>query len=188
MNRIATLISISIALAGATSVLADSRKEAHGPALIRQTESDADLFPIATQNARQQHDEEREIAFPKLVRGNPALKEIALTFDDGPHGPITDRLLDILKKENVPATFFLVGKMVDKYPGLVRREAAEGHEVANHTYDHLRLPVLPVPTIEYEMKEGADAVERAVGSAPRLYRPPGGEYDKAVVEATKRLG
>ncbi len=142
----------------------------------------------AEQNARQQHDEERDIPFAKLVRGNPALKEIALTFDDGPHGAITERLLDLLKNENVRATFFLVGKMVDRYPGLVRRQAAEGHEVANHTYDHLRLPMLPAPAVESQLREGAEAIERVIGSAPRLYRPPGGEYDAATVEATKRLG
>src|SRR5437899_9288205 len=79
----------------------------------------ADNAPAAVQtvaevNARSQHTRERGILFPKLVRGNPDHKVVALTFDDGPHGPATERLLDILRKENIKATFFLVGKMVEK--------------------------------------------------------------------------
>ncbi len=131
---------------------------------------------------------ERGISVARLVRGNPARKEIALTFDDGPHGYRTEQLLDLLKRENVKATFFVVGKMVDKYPDLVRRAAAEGHEIGNHTYDHLRLPGLPPALVEAELREGDAAITRAIGSSVRLYRPPGGEYDQQVVEAAGRLG
>jgi peptidoglycan/xylan/chitin deacetylase (PgdA/CDA1 family) len=78
--------------------------------------------------------------------------------------------------------------MVDAHPDLVQREAAEGHEVANHTYHHLRLPTLPPDRIEPELRSGARAIERAIGSPTRLYRPPGGEYDDDVVQVTRRLG
>jgi peptidoglycan/xylan/chitin deacetylase (PgdA/CDA1 family) len=138
--------------------------------------------------ARQEYEREHGITFPRLVRGNPMRKEIALTFDDGPHPLFTPKLLDLLRREQVPVTFFVVGKMVDKNPELVQQEAAEGHEVANHTYHHLRLASLPPDMIEPELREGARAIMRALGVPTRLYRPPGGEYDNDVIEVTRHLG
>lgn len=137
--------------------------------------------------ARHEYEKERGLTFPKLVRGNPDRKELALTFDDGPHPAYTQELLAILKREEVSATFFVVGRQVDLYPQLVQQEVAEGHEVANHTYDHLRLPTLAPDRIEAELREGEGAIRRAVGSPTRLYRPPGGEYDEDVIAATRRL-
>lgn len=143
---------------------------------------------VAEVLARHEAEGEHGLRYPKLVRGNPRSKDIALTFDDGPHPVYTRELLAILKREKVRATFFVVGKMVDLYPLLVQQEVAEGHEVANHTYDHLRLPTLPPSHIESELTNGAQAIARAVGSTTRLYRPPGGEYDDDVIAATRRLG
>lgn len=138
--------------------------------------------------ARQEYEAEKGIQFPRLVRGNPARKELALTFDDGPHPVYTEKLLEILRRENVPATFFVVGSQVDKHPELVQQETAEGHEVANHTYNHLRLPSIPLPMVEQELRRGAEAIARATGSLTRFYRPPGGEYDDDVIAVAKRLG
>ncbi len=76
-----------------------------------------------------------------LVRGAPALREVALTFDDGPNPPYTERILDVLHKERVSATFFLVGRAVVAYPATVRRIVREGHAVGNHTWDHGHLIV-----------------------------------------------
>jgi peptidoglycan/xylan/chitin deacetylase (PgdA/CDA1 family) len=79
------------------------------------------------------------------MRGNPTVRQVALTFDDGPHPEYTPKLLAILKKDDVPATFFLVGEMAEKYPNLVRAEAdgplpvADGHSIGNHTYHHVSL-------------------------------------------------
>ena len=61
---------------------------------------------------------------------------IAMTFDDGPHPVYTPRLLDILKARNIKATFFVVGTNTRRYPGIIRRMIAEGHEVGNHTVNH----------------------------------------------------
>ena len=63
-------------------------------------------------------------------------KEIALTFDDGPYGTSTAEVLNILEKEHVHATFFLIGKNVDEYPALAKREVADGDLIGNHSYDH----------------------------------------------------
>jgi len=138
--------------------------------------------------AEEEKERQRGIYFLKLVRGNPARKEIALTFDDGPHPQYTPRLLDILRREKVRATFFVVGKMVDKYPQLVQQEIADGHEVANHTYHHLRLPTLSPEGIARELRSGSLAIARAIGSTTNLFRPPGGEYDERVIAVVKRLG
>ncbi len=124
----------------------------------------------------------------RLVRGNPADKEIALTFDDGPHPGYTQRILDILETEHVKATFFVVGSQVDIHPELARMESVDGHEVANHTYDHVRLPTLTPTEVTRQLVLGAKSIERATGVSPRFFRPPGGEYDEVTVEAAHKLG
>ncbi len=79
--------------------------------------------------------------FGSTFTGRPGTKQLALTFDDGPNEPYTAQLLDILAKHAVPATFFLIGKYVQNAPDLVRRIAAEGHEIGNHTFAHPNLAI-----------------------------------------------
>ncbi|MFC8920899.1 polysaccharide deacetylase family protein [Streptomyces sp. NPDC047821] len=113
---------------------------------------------------------------------------IALTFDAGP-GKDTPRLLDILKEEKVPATFFLLGsKHVDRHPDVVRRIAAEGHEVANHTWTHRILTELEPDEIRQELSRTQDAIERLTGRRPTLMRPPQGRTDDTVSEVSRELG
>jgi peptidoglycan/xylan/chitin deacetylase (PgdA/CDA1 family) len=118
-----------------------------------------------------------------LWRGDPTCKEIALTFDDGPHPPFTQRLLALLRQLNVKATFFLVGKKVDKAPDVVARIARDGHEVANHTYNHLNLDRMTQAEAEIEIRLGNDAIRRACGKTPVLFRPPGGHHHAHVLQA-----
>jgi len=117
-----------------------------------------------------------------------APKTIALTFDDGPHGDKTIQLLGVLKQLDVRATFFVVGKMVDRAPWLVREEIALGNEVGNHTYDHLNLDSLTWPEIALEYKRCSDAIERAAGIRPKFCRPPGGRFDTDVLKAAEDEG
>ncbi|MCZ7456132.1 polysaccharide deacetylase family protein [Streptomyces sp. WMMC940] len=115
-------------------------------------------------------------------------KCIALTFDAGP-GKDTPRLLDVLKKENVPATFFLLGKNhVVRHPGTVRRIAAEGHEVANHTWSHEILTDRDADVIRRELSLTQEAVERITGHRPTLMRPPQGRTNAEVARICKELG
>ncbi len=99
---------------------------------------------------------------------------IALTFDDGPHVKNTPRLLDMLKERGIKATFFLIGKNVVEHPEIVRRIVAEGHEVANHTWDHKGLRTMSFDAITVELQKTHDAIVTACGVAPTLYRPPFG--------------
>ncbi|AKN72997.1 deacetylase [Streptomyces sp. PBH53] len=115
-------------------------------------------------------------------------KCIALTFDAGP-SENSARLLDILKEKKVPATFFLLGKRhIEKYPELVKRMAAEGHEVASHTWDHKILTRMSDAEIRAELKRPNDAIERLTGRKPTLMRPPQGRTDANVHRICKELG
>lgn len=98
-------------------------------------------------------------------------------------------LLDILKKEKVHATFFLLGKNhVKKHPDIVRRIAAEGHEVANHTWSHEILTDKKPAEIRAELEKTQDAIEAITGKKPRLMRPPQGRTDDTVSGISKDLG
>ena len=106
-------------------------------------------------------------------------KCIALTFDDGP-GPDTGRLLDLLKAQHVPATFFVLGDQAVKYPNVVKREYAEGNEVGDHTWDHKDLSTLTAAAIQDEINHGADAIASTGVPRPTLVRPPYGAVNDTV--------
>ncbi|WP_433512645.1 polysaccharide deacetylase family protein [Nonomuraea sp. CA-143628] len=108
------------------------------------------------------------------------VKCLALTFDDGP-SVHTPKLLDLLKKERVKATFFLVGKQVEKYPSIVRREAAEGHAIGNHTYSHPSLPTLLDNEILAEIQNTQELIKEQTGTLPKMFRPPYGATDDRVL-------
>ncbi len=126
--------------------------------------------------------------FSALVSGDPKIKTIALTFDDGPHPQYTPQLLAVLKKANVPATFFVIGKMVEQYPDLIKQEDAAGHLVGNHTFSHVTLTKIPPEDIETEYRSCSDLVENIIGKRPKYCRPPGGDYDDQVLLAAKDVG
>jgi peptidoglycan-N-acetylglucosamine deacetylase len=123
-----------------------------------------------------------------LVHGNTNLKEVALTFDDGPHPETARKLLDLLGKEGVKATFFVVGSKVDESPRLIRRMMKEGHEVGNHTYSHPRLDGMDAAQIRDEIAKCGHAVFRATGAGMNLFRPPGMRYDEIVIRTAQDLG
>ncbi len=113
----------------------------------------------------------------ELRRGSSHIKEVALTFDDGPHPAYTAQLLSILRYYRVPATFFLVGVQAERYPKWVRMIHQEGHEIGCHTYDHFRLVNLPLDEQVYQIEEFTSLIYRLTGTQPNFLRPPGGQYD-----------
>jgi len=123
------------------------------------------------------------IHYRKLMRGDPAIRAVALTFDDGPHPKYTPQLLAILKKYNVKATFFVVGKMAKQSPWLVRAEVKAGHVVGNHTYNHVNLTRIPPGQVEEEWRQCSDAIKSITGKSPKFCRPPGGDYNRTVIDA-----
>jgi peptidoglycan/xylan/chitin deacetylase (PgdA/CDA1 family) len=118
---------------------------------------------------------------PFIALGGAGHKEIALTFDDGP-GPTTPALLDYLKADAVPATFFLVGRAVAQHTDVVRREVARGFTIGSHSESHGRLASRTIGDQEQEILTTADRITRISRHAVRLFRPPYGSYDARTLE------
>ncbi len=122
-------------------------------------------------------------------------KRVFLTFDDGPTKEVTPRILDILKKYNIKATFFVLGNRVEVNPELVKREYEEGHYIANHGYSHKYKELYKnVDSILYEYNKTEDAIRNALGNpnySSHLFRFPGGSrggpYEKVKCKARKEL-
>jgi cellulose synthase/poly-beta-1,6-N-acetylglucosamine synthase-like glycosyltransferase/peptidoglycan/xylan/chitin deacetylase (PgdA/CDA1 family)/spore germination protein YaaH len=98
--------------------------------------------------------------------------QIALTFDDGPDPEWTPAILDILKQENVPATFFVIGKNGQAHPELLRRIVNEGHELGNHTFTHPNLGEIPGRITDLELNATQRLIESVTGRSTVLFRPP----------------
>ncbi len=101
-------------------------------------------------------------------------KVVALTFDDGPHASLTPRLLDILKKYDAKATFFMLGTNARLYPNVVRRVAAEGHEIGSHSNTHPLLSKCGQGKLVSELDAAESAIVAACGKRPSVMRPPYG--------------
>ncbi|MDR3589799.1 MAG: polysaccharide deacetylase family protein [Negativicutes bacterium] len=106
--------------------------------------------------------------------------KMALTFDDGPDLEWTPKILDILKEKQVKATFFVIGYQARRYPEMLRRMAAEGHVIGNHSYDHADLTKLRPEVVAQEIDKCADVVSEITGYRPRLVRPPFGFHNPTV--------
>jgi peptidoglycan/xylan/chitin deacetylase (PgdA/CDA1 family) len=123
-----------------------------------------------------------------LQEGDPGLREVALTFDDGPDPQYGPAVAAILKQKGVPATFFLVGMRVQQYPNVARLLARDGFELANHTYNHQSLPALKPHEIANELRLCDADIARATGQHTTLMRPPGVQYNDKVLDVAKSLG
>lgn len=141
-------------------------------------------------NLVEQHERQldRELEGNKLTQGSPRKKEIALTFDDGPHPVSTRRLLSLLTQYKVPTTFFVVGEMAERYPELVRAQQLAGVDIGNHTYHHVSLTKIPDDYVLSEIKACDTVIQSITRRQARWFRPPGGKYDKGVEETVVALG
>lgn len=131
-----------------------------------QQESQAALFTFAVP-ARFQGQTLKEIQLPSRR------KLIALTFDDGPWPVTTGKILAILKKNNIKATFFMLGKPLQNYPQIAQQVVAEGHALGNHTWHHWYHQLSPA-TAASEIEKTAALLYKTTGFRTQLFRPPGG--------------
>jgi peptidoglycan/xylan/chitin deacetylase (PgdA/CDA1 family) len=122
-----------------------------------------------------------------IVAGNDPL-EIALTFDDGPNDPDTFRLLDVLARHNVRATFFVIGRFARQRPDIVRAVAAADHLIGNHTMTHPLLVTRTPGTVRQELRDANAAIQDALGARVEFFRPPHGGRRPDVLRAAHQLG
>ncbi|NUO78944.1 polysaccharide deacetylase family protein [candidate division KSB1 bacterium] len=115
-------------------------------------------------------------------------RTVALSFDDGPHPHFTPAILDLLERYNIPATFFLIGRHVLKYPLLAQRIAARRHEIGNHTFNHRILPLLRDEEVQSEIHQTEEAIRIHTGRQPRFIRPPMGLFTKRTVNMIEACG
>ena len=111
-------------------------------------------------------------------------KVIALTFDDGPWPETTAQVLDILKKNDIKATFCVIGQNVKNFPDIMKRVVAEGHAVANHTWHHWYHSMSP-QTAAYEIDNTTDIIYKTTGVKTNMFRPPGGIMTNGVAAYAK---
>lgn len=123
--------------------------------------------------------------FIGLGRGS---KQIALTYDDGPNHPHTLRILDILARHNVRATFFLIGRFVRERPEIARAVVNAGHVVGNHTFTHPLLTLRSHAEIRRELLDCRSALHDVIGEHSNLFRPPFGGRRPAVLRIARELG
>lgn len=118
--------------------------------------------------------------------GNKDEKFIALTFDDGPDEVFTPQILDILKKYNVKATFFVIGQKVEYNKNIVKREFDEGHEIGNHTFSHINVSKNGFKKIQKEIVDTQKAIKNVTGVYPKVFRPPYRAISKDMCEVIKQ--
>ena len=118
----------------------------------------------------------------------PGTRQLALTYDDGPNDPHTLRLLEVLAKHNVKATFFLIGRYVKQRPDIVREVLRAGHVVGNHTFSHPNLIFASARQTRMQLLDCEQALTDAVGEHSRLFRPPFGGRRPSTLRIARTLG
>ncbi len=121
-----------------------------------------------------------------ISNGSPRIKQVALTFDDGP-GPFTGRILDVLEQEHAPATFFEVGGMLADFHKLTSRAARAGFVIGDHSQTHPLLAKLRESAQATQLASTAMAIRSAGAPYPRLFRPPYGSFNHTTLALLKRM-
>jgi|SRR5579872_22375 len=115
-------------------------------------------------------------------------KTVALTFDDGPNPPHTQKLLDVLQKHRVKATFFIVGKNLEKYPEVAKKIIEQGHTIGNHSYSHSFAKNFSEPGFENEIQQAQAVIQKLLAKKPALFRPPWLMRNPLMLRNLKRIG
>lgn len=141
---------------------------------IGQTESSAKYY----------HDNKDNV----YVHKNTEEKLVALTLDDGPHEVKTEKILAVLDKYKVKATFFVIGQNAEKNPQLVKKAAELGHEIGNHTYDHKSIYKLSGEILCEDVEKCSNVIKGITGKKPKLFRPPEGFMNDTIASAVAENG
>lgn len=143
------------------------------------------LFIIFMISVTPINSKESNIVFSK---NKEATKKIALTFDDGPHPRYTEKILNILAKYNVKATFFVIGVNIENYPEPLKEASRRGHEIGNHSYSHNNEKDLTEESVREEIEKCEALIYKATGKHPKLFRPPQGKYGEQVKNIAQEKG
>lgn len=141
---------------------------------LQVSQENEEQEPDSEEEEVQEPEEEEEEAITEYT------KKIALTFDDGPSPDTTPQILSLLDKYNAKATFFLLGERVEKHPEIVQWIYEAGHEIGNHTYNHLDLTTLTAEQIMNQYEQTDDAIMEAIGQPSTVFRPPYGAKNPSV--------
>jgi peptidoglycan-N-acetylglucosamine deacetylase len=123
---------------------------------------------------------------PTAWHGRTDTSSVALTFDDGPSAD-TELVLNVLQQYKVPATFFMLGRQVERHPNIARRVAAEGHEIGNHSYSHGIFLYRRARVTQREMQDAQEAIIKTTGVRPRFSRPPCGVRTPAYFSVARQM-
>jgi len=115
-------------------------------------------------------------------------RQLALTYDDGPNDPHTLRLLEVLARHDVKATFFLIGRFVAERPEIAREVVRAGHAIGNHTFNHPNLIFCSAARVRSELEQCRKIVNDTVGEHSALWRPPFGARLPHVLGVSRKLG
>jgi peptidoglycan/xylan/chitin deacetylase (PgdA/CDA1 family) len=118
----------------------------------------------------------------------PGARQLGLTYDDGPNDPHTLRLLEVLARHNVKATFFVIGRYLKQRPDIARELVRAGHIVGNHTFSHPNLIFASARQTAMQLRDCEQALTDAVGEHSRLFRPPFGGRRPATLKIARALG
>lgn len=140
--------------------------------------------PQAPERPEGTQEQAAPVSAPVCTDGPP----VALTFDDGPSAEHSARLADLLRREDVRATFFMIGRSVHERPGLTRRLAKDGHRIHLHSYDHVDLTKRSDEEIRSQIKRSEQAFERAGVTTGRVVRPPYGAVNPRVRGVLREMG
>ena len=175
------LLAIAIAVTVAVSVFAGSSLETGSWGLSFREEGAPPIGNAGKDQLKQ---------YDAVYLGDPTKKLLYLTFDAGYENGCTEKILDVLKREQVPAAFFLVGNYLERNADLVRRMVAEGHTVGNHTMHHYDMSKLTTKEAFSKELTDLEALYREVTGEPmsKFYRPPQGIYSEENLKMAKELG
>ncbi len=131
----------------------------------------------------------RSVAETNVYRKKDSVgKKIALTFDDGPHPRLTPKILGILEKYGVRATFFVIGQNAQNYPDAMRLLVSSGCEVGYHTFTHKNMRLMSEEDITLELERSRTLLEHDFGTRAEVLRPPQGQYSESLSQVASRYG